>query len=120
MDERTTLSELKNAVKGFITAREWDTYHTPKDIAISISIEASELLEIFQWEKEGNIEALKNDVTKQEKLRDELADILIYCMSMANVLDIDLSGAIRSKIDKNSTKYPEDKVRGHYRKYTEL
>lgn len=110
-DQQTTLAELKKRVSEFVDARDWAKYHNPKDVAISIAIEAAELLEHFQWV--GETEA-------SEEVRDELADVVIYCLSFANAMGIDLSRAVIEKIGKNEAKYPCDLVRGDYRKYTEI
>ena len=119
-DKKTTISELRDKVRNFIKYRDWSKYHNPKDIAISIAIEASELLELFQWVKESDINTITEDSSKFTKLEEELADILIYCLSIANALDIDVTQAIVNKIEKNIAKYPIDKIKGNYKKYTEL
>ncbi|MFC1914915.1 nucleotide pyrophosphohydrolase [Chloroflexota bacterium] len=119
-DKTTRIIELRDKVRQFIEYRDWTKYHNPKDVAISIAIEAGELLEIFQWVKESEI----NDITKDPKrltaLEDELADVLIYCISLANVLDTDIAETITKKMEKNIAKYPVRKVKGNYKKYTEL
>ncbi|MFC2062358.1 MazG-like family protein [Chloroflexota bacterium] len=85
-----------------------------------MSLEAAELLEMFQWVKESDISLITENLAKYKQLQEELADIMIYCLSMANVLEIDVADAIQVKIAKNSSKYPAEKVRGNYKKYTEL
>ena len=117
-DKTTNLEELKAKVREFVEARDWTKYHNPKDIAISIGIEASELVEIFQWVKESEIDSVLSNPEKLDNLREELADIFVYCLSMANSLNIDISDAIVEKIQKNMKKYPIDKVKGNYKKYT--
>ncbi len=119
-DKTTTISELREKVKDFIHERDWAKYHNPKDIAVSITIEVGELLEIFQWVKENELDEMVGNPKKLVELEEELADIIIYCLSLANVLNIDVSKAVTEKIDKNNEKYPIDKVKGHYKKYTEL
>ena len=95
--------------------REWRQFHTPKDLAISLSLEAAELLEIFQWSG--------TDLECRDKLgriREELADVLSYCVLMADVCGLDLDEILNAKVDKNAAKYPVEKARGSAAKYTEL
>ena len=95
--------------------REWRQFHTPKDLAISLSLEAAELLEIFQWSG--------TDLECRDKLgriREELADVLIYCVLMADVCGLDLDEILNAKVDQNAAKYPVEKARGSAAKYTEL
>ena len=99
----------------FREERDWSKFHNPKDLALSISLEAAELLEVFQWSG-ADLEVRQ----KAGKARDELADIVIYCIYMADRLDVDLAEAISDKIDMNRVKYPIDKSRGNSRKYTDL
>ena len=95
--------------------RDWKQFHTPKDLAISMSLEAAELLELFQWS--GTDLECK---TKQDKLREELADVLSYCILMADVCGLDLDEIMNEKVSKNEAKYPVEKARGNAAKYTEL
>lgn len=99
----------------FRDERDWRQFHTPKDLAISMSLEASELLELFQWSG-TDLECTGN----RDKLREELADILSYCILMADVCDLDLEEIMNEKITKNEAKYPVKKARGNAAKYTEL
>ena len=119
-DKTTRINELREKVKQFIESRDWTKYHNPKDVIISITIEAAELLELFQWVKESEIDKIIKNPQKFNKIEDELADVLIYCISLANALDIDISNIIINKIAKNISKYPVDKVKGNYKKYTEI
>ena len=114
MDEEATISLLKDEVAKFIREREWDKYHTPKNIAESIVIEASELLEIFQWI--DNNESIKHALDNKDAVEEELADIIIYSLSMANKLDIDVSKAVLDKLARNREKYPIEKFKGIYYK----
>lgn len=95
--------------------RDWAQFHNPKDLAISISLEASELLEVFQWSG-SDLEV----TGEANRIREELADVAIYCIYMADAIGIDLASAVSDKIDANGRKYPADKARGSARKYTEL
>jgi len=113
-DRETSIEQLKAQVQKFVAEREWQKYHKPKNLAMSIAIEASELMELFQWADEN-----ESDTITQEKLlrlEDELADIMVYCLSMANTVDIDISQAITSKMAKNEHKYPVEQFKGVYKK----
>lgn len=102
-------------VLSFRDERDWKKFHNPKDLAISISIEAAELLEVFQWSASD----VYSD-SKREQILEELADIFIYCIDLADCIGADIPEIIESKITKNSDKYPIEKSRGNSRKYTEL
>jgi len=118
MDEKTTIDELKKLVVKFRDARDWKKYHKPKDLAVSISIEAAELLEYFQWKNDEEIEKMLAE--KGEKVREELADIIIYCLNFADVTKTDISKIVKEKIEDNEKKYPPEKIKGNYKKYNEL
>ena len=119
-DKTTTISELTEKIDKFIQEREWKQYHIPKNLAISITLEASELLETFQWFKDTEIEELIKKPEKIKEIESELADVMIYCISLANTLGTNLSKVIINKIDENKKKYPIEKVKGKYQKYTEI
>ena len=95
--------------------RDWLQFHTPKDLAISLSLEAAELLEVFQWSGTD----LRCE-EKQDKIREELADVLSYCILMADVCGMDLDEIMNEKVTKNEAKYPVEKAQGRAEKYTEL
>ena len=101
----------KDRIRKFSKEREWDKFHTPANLAKSISIEANELLECFQWNE--------NDFDINE-VKDELADVLIYCQNMLDVLNFDEDEIINNKLDKNELKYPIEKCKGKANKYTKL
>ncbi|MBO6242232.1 MAG: nucleotide pyrophosphohydrolase [Butyrivibrio sp.] len=105
-----TFDEVKKEVIKFSTDRNWDQYHTPENLAKSIAIEAGELLECFQWSPNYDEQAVK----------EELADVMNYCIQMADKLNISIEGAIMEKISKNAEKYPVEKSYGSSKKYTEL
>lgn len=117
MDKNTTLQELKEMVFNFDDKRDWHQYHHPKELAISISLEANELLENFQWKEKQSIKLIKDDDRLMGDLKDELADVVIYCLNFAIQLDIDVSSAIKEKIKKNENKYPIDLAKGSSEKY---
>lgn len=107
--------ETIDQILKFRDDRDWKQFHNPKDLAISISLEAAELLEVFQWSAE--------DVTcsdKIDKIKEELADVAIYCVLMADACGLDLDEIIREKIKRNEEKYPIEKSKGSKRKYTNL
>ena len=115
-DKTTTINELKEQVKRFVSDREWTKYHTAKNLSMSIAIEAAELMELYQWTGKA-MDKETPDKRQLERVKEELADIIIYCLSLANTMNIDLASAITDKIEKNSIKYPVAKVKGKYIKY---
>lgn len=104
------MEELIKRIIKFREDRDWRQFHSPENLAKSISIEAAELLENFQW----------NGDYELDRVKEELADVMIYCILMADVLDLDIKEIMNSKIDKNQEKYPVEKARGSSKKYTEL
>lgn len=104
------MNEIKEELIKFQKEREWKKFHTPENLAMSISIEAAELLEHFQWGKEYDV----------DEVSEELADVLIYCLYMAYALDLDVKETIRNKMEKNALKYPVEKAKGNAKKYTEF
>ena len=111
-DTNTTVSALKVRVRKFVHDRAWERYHNPKDIAESICIEAAELLERFQWATAQEALTWKNEPAKVDAIKEEVADIIIYCLSLANVMNIDLAEAVLKKLANNERKYPAEKYRG--------
>jgi len=107
-------------ILAFRNERDWEQFHLPKNLAESISIEAAELLQIFQWKDPEPASNLKLDPILKQKVAEELADLAIYSLYLANDLEIDLKGAILEKVKKNSEKYPVELCRGRTSKYTEL
>ena len=112
------LDTLRDALRRFAAERDWDPFHSPKNLAAALSVEAAELLEQFQWLTEEQSRAL--DPARLEAVRHELADVLLYLVRLADKLDVDLLAAARAKLELNALKYPVDKARGSSRKYTEL
>ena len=109
------MKELMNRINQFRDERDWRKFHNEKDFAISISLEASELLELFQWKKSEEV------VEKSlQEIREELADVFIYSFMMADNLNLDVEEIIKSKLDLNEQKYPVEKSRGSNKKYNEL
>ena len=115
MDDKVTFQDIKDYHRRFTKERKWEAFHDPKSVAMSIAIEAAELMEIFQWTNAEESFALKNNEKECTHIKEELSDVIMYCMSMANIMDIDVSEALADKIKKNEAKYPKDDNR-----YTEL
>ena len=107
--------ETIQRVLKFRDDRDWRQFHTPKDLAVSLSLEAAELLEIFQWSG-GDLEC----AGKRDHLKEELADVLSYCILMADVCGMDLDEIMNEKVSKNEATYPVVQARGNAAKYTEL
>ena len=103
-DRTTSIEDLKEIIEKFVSDRNWKSLHTPKNLSMSIAIEAAELMEHFQWQFNEEEQISIDNVV------DELADILIYCLAFANVLKIDVSNAVNSKLDRNITRYPTQNV----------
>jgi NTP pyrophosphatase (non-canonical NTP hydrolase) len=114
---RSDLTELRDLVRQFVDERDWDKFHSPKNLATALSVEASELLEPFQWLASGDSQELGD--AKLDGIRHEMADVLMYLIRLADKLDVDLFQAVLAKMDINRAKYPADKVRGDSRKYTD-
>jgi dCTP diphosphatase len=112
------LRELREALREFAAARDWDQFHSPKNLAMALSVEAAELLEHFQWLSE---EGSKKLGEKQlEEVAEEMADILLYLVRLADKLDVNILHAAERKLQLNAQKYPADRARGNIKKYTEL
>ncbi len=119
-DSKTTIKELKETVKKFCEERDWDQFHNAKDLAIALSIEVSELLEIFRWKSLDEIEQLFLDDKKRGKIEDEMADIFYFLLRIAQKYGVDLSRSLEKKMDKNKNRYPIEKARGSNKKYNEF
>lgn len=107
--ENMTLRELGTLAARFVEERQWEEYHTPKNLAMSVAIEAAELMEIFQWKTAEESKRLKDDPRTREHLGEEMADVLAYLLNLAGSLEIDLAEAFVDKMEKNAVKYPRDK-----------
>lgn len=107
-DATTTVARLKQLVADFVAERDWQRYHVPKHLVMSIMIEAAELMEHFQWVGVESPEAVRQDEDRMRQVREEISDVLAYTLSLANALDIDVSAAYAAKMRKNETKYPAD------------
>ncbi|MCK4622530.1 MAG: nucleotide pyrophosphohydrolase [Desulfuromonadales bacterium] len=115
-DDQLTLQDLKAQMATFVRERDWEQFHSPKNLSMSIAIEAAEMMEHFQWLTVEQSRQL--DDAACAEIGEELADILLYSLSMANILQLDLTATVLAKMEKNRRKYPADKVRGKAHKYT--
>ncbi len=113
------LKKIRDYQRQFVKEREWEKFHTPKNLAMALTGEAGELLEIFQWLTEEESKSLSTDNKKSEALRHEIADIFYYLLRLCDVTGIDLETAFWEKAKLNEKKYPPDLARGSARKYTE-
>jgi dCTP diphosphatase len=113
------IKELQEKVIEFRDARDWAQYHNPKDLAISISLEAAELLEIFQWKDAQEVEAIENDQEARRRVQEELGDVLIYALNMCHAFGFDPADVILKKLEMNERKYPVEKAKGSAKKYNE-
>lgn len=113
-DSETTLAELRRIVAEFVDRRDWHQFHTPKNVAMSLSIEAAELMEHFQWLTAEQSRAVAERPERLSAVAEELADVLCYVLAMANELGLDLSTALRHKMEKNEQKYPAPQYRGRF------
>lgn len=111
-DDKTTVAELRQLVEDFVAEREWSKYHSPKNLAMSIAIEAAELMEHFQWLTPEEAQTLVEDPEKRAAAGEELADVVGYCFAMAGALGVDLSQTVRAKMLRNHEKYPTEVFRG--------
>ena len=112
-DNEITIGDLKKQVDAFVDERDWKQFHSPKNLAMSISIEASELMEIFQWlDLDEAKDIIKSDTKERAEVLDEISDVVIYAIAFCNRNKIDLSEAIKEKMKKNIKKYPAEKFKG--------
>ena len=113
------METLTKKIRKFVNERDWEQFHSPKNIAISISLESAELLEIFQWSRGLSWSEFKNDRLKS-RAEEELSDVLIYLIRFADLAGIDLEKSAIEKIEKNKKKYPIEKFKGSDKKYDDL
>lgn len=113
-----SIGELQSALRAFAHERDWEQFHSPKNLAAALAVEAGEVLEHFQWLSEDESAAL--DDARRHEVALELADVLLYLIRLADRLDVDLMASAREKLVINAQKYPVERARGSHRKYTEL
>jgi NTP pyrophosphatase (non-canonical NTP hydrolase) len=111
------LGELRERVRAFVAERDWERFHSPKNLAMALSVEASELVELFQWLTEEESGAL--DAERRRRVAEEMADVLWFLVRLSDRLDVDLLAAAEAKLAANAAKYPADLVRGSPKKYTD-
>lgn len=109
MDVQTTIEDLRQKAEKFVIDRNWGIHHTPRNLAQSICIEAAELLEIFQWDTNEDPMAIADDEERFNHLKEEVSDVICYCLNLANTLNFDISDEVTKKIAKNEKKYPLSK-----------
>jgi dCTP diphosphatase len=119
-DSHTTLAELRARILAFAHEREWEVFHSPKNLSMALAAESGELMEHFLWtDGPGSLQAVQ-DPARRGKIEEELADVLIYALEFANIAGIDVATAIERKMALNAQKYPVEKARGRSTKYTDL
>ena len=115
-DAHTTVGELRQAVAAFVDARDWQPFHGAKNLSMSIAIEAAELMEHFQWLTPEETLAALQDPGERASVAEEVSDVLIYCLSLSNALNLDISSAVLGKLRTNEHRYPVDEFRGRFRR----
>jgi len=115
-----TIKELSDKIKVFCEERDWDQFHNPKDLAIGISTEANELLDIFRFKNEEDMLQIFNNFEKRERVEEELADVLFFVLRFAQMNNIDLKQALEMKMEKNAAKYTVEQAKGQNKKYNEF
>lgn len=118
MSGEFSLTDLQKQIRKFCDDRDWDQFHNPKDLSISLALEAAEVMEHFQWKNAE--EMARHSKIKKDDIGEEIADVFYWVLLLSNKLDIDLVKAFEKKMRKNEVKYPTEKARGSHRKYTEL
>ncbi len=118
LDQTTTVAQLKERFKQFVDERDWNQFHTPKNLSMGIACEAAELMEIFQWASPADEKQIFEK--KRTEIEHELADVVIYALAFANQNNIDLTSVIENKLKHNAEKYPIEKAKSRATKYTEL
>ena len=106
---------MKGVVREFVDQREWQQFHDPKNLSMSIAIEAAELMEHFQGNRSEDLESIASDRKAMDEIREELADIVAYVVSFASTMKIDISSALEAKMKKNAIKYPVEQYKGRYK-----
>jgi NTP pyrophosphatase (non-canonical NTP hydrolase) len=120
MDNKTNIQQLKDKVQLFCEQRDWDQFHNPKDLAIGIITEASELLEHFRFKSEEEMKAMFEKKNKKQAIEEEVADIFFFLLRFAQMNNINIAEQLERKIELNDKKYPVEKFRGSNKKYSEV
>ncbi len=119
-DATTTVAELKTRVLAFVRERDWEQFHSPKNLSMALAAESGELMEHFLWATPEQSKAIAADPVKRQKIADELADVVVYALEFANATGLDLTASIEAKMVANAKKYPVEKAKGRSAKYDEL
>jgi NTP pyrophosphatase (non-canonical NTP hydrolase) len=119
-DDKTQIQTLKNIVGKFCEERDWDRFHSPKDLAVAIITEAAELLEIFRFKTPEDMKHMLEEPDKRRDIADELSDVFYFILRFSQLYGIDISSEFIRKMGRNTEKYPVDKFKGSNRKYTEV
>jgi dCTP diphosphatase len=119
-DSTTTITELKTRVLGFVRERDWEQFHSPKNLSMALAAEAGELMEHFLWATPEKSKEIAADPVKRQKIADELADVVVYALEFANMTGLDVAASIEAKMAANAKKYPVEKAKGRSEKYNEL
>jgi len=119
-DSTTTISDLKLRLQAFVRERDWEQFHSPKNLSMALAAESGELMEHFLWATPEQSRAIAADASRRGRIADELADVVIYALEFANITGLDVAAAIEAKMASNALKYPVEKARGRADKYTEL
>jgi dCTP diphosphatase len=114
-DTTTTVAMLRDAMRQFVAERDWEQFHSPKNLVMGLSVEAAELMEHFLWEDTEASRRVIDDPSRLGEVADEMADVALYLLALSNGLGIDLSDAITTKLAKTALKYPVEKTRGRVR-----
>ena len=119
-DSDTPIQVLRARVARFASERDWDQFHSPKNLAMALAVEVGELLELFQWKSEAESRTVPQDPGASKAVAEELADVAIVLLNLCNRLDTDLTRAVVAKLDLNAAKYPVDRAKGKALKYTDF
>ena len=114
-DDTTSVATLRRAWADFVARRDWGQFHSPKNLAMALAVEAAELMEHFLWVEGDASRAVAQDEAKRAQVADEVADVTCLVLALCNALGLDLSDTLRDKMARNALKYPVEKVRGRYR-----
>jgi len=118
-DFQATIQTLKDLVAAFARERDWEQFHSPKNLSMALAVEVAELMELFQWKTEKESREVGSDPVLRQRVAEELADIAHFLFNLCNQLDVDLTSAFIGKLEQNVAKYPADRVRGKSAKYTD-
>jgi len=119
-DAETSIQQLKDRIASFAREREWEQFHSPKNLSMALAVEAAELMELFEWKTEEETVGIRGDRKTLRRVREEVADVAVYLLNLCNRLNIDLAIAIIEKLAQNARKYPVEVAKGKSTKYTDL